>query len=611
MVARTVLAALLVALLTAPAASAQMPGGAPQAPPGALHRYWSSSTGTHWVTPTPVTGDYAYELSLGFLLTRPAPGRSAIYGCRAGGADQYLSKDPGCEGYTRLGTYGWIEDERPSAPSAPLYRCLRPGIAHFASGDAGCEGHTSEGRLGYVRLRQSALARYVSSSHWVTTGSVGAGWRLEAVLGFLLDSGGEGRRALYECTSGGDRFLSLDPGCEGRTELGLSGFLYASAPSGEAVSPVYRCRIGSDHFAASDPACEGQVQEGLLGYAPRRQDIIHRAFNPSTGTHWVTTGPIGPGWFHEMALGYALSRDGGDRTALFGCLNGAADHFLSRDPGCEGQRTLDGEGRLYTSPPAGVPTVPVYRCRVGGSHFAYNDPGCEGTTSEGLLGHARTDGPEPPPPPPVPLRFTCAPSNVKVSASLRGRKVRRVRFGGSGTLTGRVRNPDGSPVADGTVSILIGDRKPLALGDVRTRPDGRFSFKVRPGKNRIIHAGYRPAADSPDLACSRNVRLNVRAGITLRATERVRRGGRVRFRGRLLGKPIPRVGKLIDLQAFDAGRWRTFRTTRANRRGRYRASYRFVRTAQPRTFRFRARARREARYPYALGTSRVVRVRVR
>ena len=41
----------------------------------------------------------------------------------------------------------------------------------------------------------------------------------------------------------------------------------------------------------------------------------------------------------------------------------------------------------------------------------------------------------------------------------------------------------------------------------------------------------------------------------------------MRFRGRLLGKPIPRVGKLIDLQAFDAGRWRTFKTTRANAQG--------------------------------------------
>ena len=86
----------------------------------------------------------------------------------------------------------------------------------------------------------------------------------------------------------------------------------------------------------------------------------------------------------------------------------------------------------------------------------------------------------------------------------------------------------------------------------------------------------------------------------------------MRFRGRLLGHPIPRVGKLIDLQAFDGGRWRTFKTTRANRKGRFRARYRFTRHARaPRTFRFRARARRESRYPYALGVSRTVRVRVR
>jgi hypothetical protein len=124
--------------------------------------------------------------------------------------------------------------------------------------------------------------------------------------------------------------------------------------------------------------------------------------------------------------------------------------------------------------------------------------------------------------------------------------------------------------------------------------------------------GFRPAPGAPDLACSRDVRVNVRAGVTLRARpKRVPRGGRVRFRGRLLGKPIPSVGKLIDLQAFDGGRWRTFETTRANRKGRFRARYRFTRTFSPRTFRFRARARREARYPYALGTSKVVRVRVR
>jgi hypothetical protein len=325
----------------------------------------------------------------------------------------------------------------------------------------------------------------------------------------------------------------------------------------------------------------------------------------------VTTGPIAAGWFHEFALGYALSRDGGDRRAVFGCLHGASDFFLSHDAACEGQRVLGGEGRLYTSQPAGVNAVPVYRCVTTVDHFASNDPKCEGQRTEALLGYARADTPEPSPPPPLPLRNTCAPSSVKLSAALRGKRVRRIRYGGSSRIGGRLRNADGSPIAGATVTILIGNRRPLALGEVTTGPKGGYSFRLRPGKNRIIHAGYRTAPDALDLACSRNVRLNVRAGITLHASRSVPRGGSARFGGRLLGKPIPRVGKLVDLQAFDGGRWRTFATTRTNRKGRYRASYRFIRTSAPRTFRFRARARKEARYPYALGTSKVVRVRVR
>ena len=325
----------------------------------------------------------------------------------------------------------------------------------------------------------------------------------------------------------------------------------------------------------------------------------------------MTTGGIAAGYFHEFTLGYALNREGGDRQNVYGCLHGASDHFLSLDPGCEGQRALGGEGKLYTSPPEGVSTVPVYRCVTAVDHFASNDPRCEGQRTEALLGYARADTPEPPPPPPLALRNTCAPSGVKLSASLRGRKVRRIRYGGSSRVGGRLRNPDGSPIGGARVTILIGTRRPLALGEVTTGADGGYSFRVRPGKNRIIHAGYRTSPTALDLACSRNVRLNVKAGITLRASRTVRRGGRARFRGRLLGKPIPRVGKLVDLQAFDGGRWRTFATTRANRKGRYRASYRFVRTTAPRTFRFRARARKESRYPYALGVSKVARVRVR
>ena len=85
----------------------------------------------------------------------------------------------------------------------------------------------------------------------------------------------------------------------------------------------------------------------------------------------------------------------------------------------------------------------------------------------------------------------------------------------------------------------------------------------------------------------------------------------MRFRGRLRGLPVPRRGKLVEIQAFDGGRWRTFALPRSHRDGRFRTSYRLRRTFGPRTFRFRARVRREDGYPYELGFSRPVLVRVR
>lgn len=603
------LAALVFSMWAAPA-GAQMPGGAPQAPAGALHRYYSSSTGTHWVTPTPVSGDFAYEFSLGYLYTTPATGRDAIYGCRAGAADYFLSRASNCEGQAVLGVYGWAARERPAEASVPLYRCLQPGIGHFASNDAGCEGQTQEGRLGYLRARSNALSRYAGGAHWVTTAIPSAGFRLEAVLGFLFDYGGPDRRAIYECAAGGDHFLSLDQGCEGRSEQGPAGYAYVTPPVGEDVQAIYRCRTSGDHFVSLSSGCEGQASEGRLGYVRRTGDALQRAYNPSTGTHWVSSAATPPGWFFEATLGFVLKRAGSGRVALYSCRAGSADQFLSRDASCEKQAKLGQEGWLYTAPPSGVAASPLYRClQPGIGHFASTAANCEGQKSEGLLGYTRRDGPEPPPPP---LTLACAPSAARISLSLRGRKVRRVKFGRTGVVTGRALNADGTPAAGTLVSILIGARKPLVFGQVVARPDGRYRLRIRPGKNRILHAGFRTSPENPRLACSRNVKLNVRAGLTLKARPRhVRFGGRVRFRGRLIGHPIPKVGKLIDLQAFDGGRWRTFRTTRANRKGRYHASYRFTRTTRPRTFKFRARARREARYPYALGVSRTVKVRVR
>jgi hypothetical protein len=139
---------------------------------------------------------------------------------------------------------------------------------------------------------------------------------------------------------------------------------------------------------------------------------------------------------------------------------------------------------------------------------------------------------------------------------------------------------------------------------------GRFSFATGGGPSRTVRFDYegtrltRPARVE--------LRILVRARSSIAVDRRFALNGQaVRFRGRLARGPIPDGGKLIDLQAFYRGRWRTFATPRTDARGRWSYDYRFEATSGLVTYRFRARIRREAAYPYELGHSRVVRVTVR
>ena len=91
----------------------------------------------------------------------------------------------------------------------------------------------------------------------------------------------------------------------------------------------------------------------------------------------------------------------------------------------------------------------------------------------------------------------------------------------------------------------------------------------------------------------------------------VRNGEAVFFSGRLAGGHVPEGGKLIDLQAYYRGRWRTFATPRSDTRGRWSYAYRFGATRGVVRYRFRARIRRESAYPFELGYSRRIGVTVR
>jgi hypothetical protein len=579
--------------------------------PAALQRYVNSASATHWVTTGPTSGDYVYEGNLGYLEAGGGPGMIALYSCLFSAEDHFLSTDAACEGTTSLGRIGYTyAAPPPGRDSVPVYRCLAVGRQdHFASGDAGCEGQIREFMLGYALKRSEALLRFwlpSTSTHFVGAGPPPSGAAYEFGLGYLLAEGGSGRHPIYGCNAGGsDYFLSLDAGCEGRTVLGTEGYAYDAPPTSEPTQPVYRCQWpGHDHFASSSSDCEGQTTEGHLGYVRTYGDGLHVYGNPSTGVSWATPGSVAPGFSYQRTLGFLLQTGGPNLQALYGCRTAGGDYLLSLDAACEG--VLGRYGFAYTSPPIGEDTVALYRClRADQRHFASLDAACGGSTTEARLGYLRTAEQGAPPPP------ACAPSAARLTIGLGSRTARTIRFGGTATLSGVALNPDGNPASGATLLILEGTGSLSEVARVLAGPDGRFSLRLPPGVSRTFRAGFRAASSDVALACSDTVALRVKAGVTLKATPRsVRYRHMTRFSGKVLGSALPTRGKLVDLQAYE-GRWRTFKTVRTRPSGTFSTKYRFIRVNRTRTIRFRAVARREARFPYELGTSKTTKVRIR
>ena len=356
---------------------------------------------------TPATG-YGFEFTLGFAALDPGPNEQMLYSCDAGG-DHFVSQNAGCEGQTVLGPLGEVYTQPPSTglQVVGLYRCTVNGSGnHFVSTDPACEGQHTEGLLGYATASQDRFNRYtVNGKHVDTARSAPANASFEGTLGFVLANGGPGLRALYSCASAAGQFTSLDPGCEGQSVLGLEGWIYDSSSNGwPPTNAIYRCLVpaSGDHFDSVDPNCEGQKPEGLLGYIAQTHAALDRFVNPSLGDHWVTTRGVGNGYQFEGRLGYLLQQGGTGRHPLYSCVIGA-DHFMSRDAGCEGQGVIGQDGWAYDSPPSGQQVTAIYRCTVNGSgdHFVSTDPACEGQHTESLLGYipSTPSGANVPPPP--------------------------------------------------------------------------------------------------------------------------------------------------------------------------------------------------------------------
>lgn len=217
----------------------------------------------------------------------------------------------------------------------------------------------------------------------------------------------------------------------------------------------------------------------------------------------------------------------------------------------------------------------------------------------------------------LPLRLkTKLKSGVVVRHGRRAHLARSAyaRYGQLVRVRGTLKSPEGNPLQDVEVQawtqIKDGVTPPRLIATVKTSRKGGFSFLVRKGPSRTIKIRY--AGTAQIRSATGNLNLNVRARTSMRPNHRKRVNGEsVRFHGRIKTGRIPKAGKIVEVQVWVRGKWRTFATTRAGQRGLWSYDYRFDGTRGNQTYRFRARVPRETGYPFATGRSGVVRVRVR
>jgi hypothetical protein len=94
---------------------------------------------------------FTLEKTLGRVYPAPQAGATiALYGCKEGKTDAFVSLDPGCEGQYVVGLNGYMYGQPPPGiATVAIYRCSANND-HFVSSDPACEGSHTDQLLGYI-----------------------------------------------------------------------------------------------------------------------------------------------------------------------------------------------------------------------------------------------------------------------------------------------------------------------------------------------------------------------------------------------------------------------------------------------------------------------------
>lgn len=196
-------------------------------------------------------------------------------------------------------------------------------------------------------------------------------------------------------------------------------------------------------------------------------------------------------------------------------------------------------------------------------------------------------------------------STVRIGYRKRARVTGRLIAGGQGLSGQRLRI---------TELPRAGSRQRTLIRSVATGRDGRFRLALRRGASRRVTVGF-AGGERFTAASAGPLDLRVRGRLTFRAGPRkLRTGKRIRFRGRVAARLARRPvrGSMVAVQYLEraSGLWRPVLVARTDRRGRYRATYRFRYITGTARIRLRAVLLPSPGFPYARATSKASVVRV-
>jgi hypothetical protein len=195
--------------------------------------------------------------------------------------------------------------------------------------------------------------------------------------------------------------------------------------------------------------------------------------------------------------------------------------------------------------------------------------------------------------------------SVHWSASASASSV-KISYASKTRAQGRLVASSGQPIADATIQVIGTPSSPgfptYLEGTIKTAGDGTFVFDTQNRRpSRTLTFEYKSHVNDTSLAAQAQLSVGIPVPITLKITPRtISRGRTINMSGSVPG-PIPAGGKQIVLQALALGfhsvKWQTFNVVRTNRKGQFKALYRF-RFAGPAHYRVRAVSRYEQDYPF-------------